>query len=141
MPGLKPRPTSLKAAADGRDPLRIETQPVHPADEPRVLDLDAAVHHDGEPARFCDPGSLLINHAELAPQRPRMDLDGLCRNTWQRVRRTEHIDDVDGDGYVGQALVTRQPEDLVLARVHRDHAIAVTPQVVPHEVARAEFVR
>ena len=36
----------LKSAAERRDALRIEAEPVHPADESGVFDLDASIHHD-----------------------------------------------------------------------------------------------
>ena len=67
--------TLLEPAADRGDALRVEAEPVHPADVARVLHLDAAIHDDGHAARFGDAGTLLVDHAELAPERAGADLD------------------------------------------------------------------
>src|SRR5262249_10589790 len=50
------------------------------------------------------------------------------------------VHDVHRHGYVQQARVARLSEDLGLAGVHRDHAVAVPLEVVAHEVAGPQFV-
>ena len=57
------------------------------------------------------------------------------------MRRAKDVDDVDRFRPVGQALVACLPENLWLAQVDRDDAVAVPPEVEPDEIARAELVR
>src|SRR5690606_32636024 len=84
--------------------------------------------------------ALLVDHAELAPEAPGADSHRLGRDLGQRVRRAEHVDDVDSLRHVGEARVALLAEDFALARIHRNHAIAVTAQIEADEVARAECV-
>src|SRR3954470_12268341 len=130
----------LKTAADGRDPLRIEPEPVHPPDEARVLDLDAAIHDYRQAARLGDPRPFFVDHRELAPQRLGVDRHRLSRDPGQRVRRPEDIDDVNRFRDVGERGDALLPEHLLLARVHRDDAVAVAAQVEADEVARAQVI-
>src|SRR5262249_53874622 len=50
----------LQPGADGRDALRVEAEPVHPAHVARVLDLDTAVHDHRHAAVLRDPRGLLV---------------------------------------------------------------------------------
>ena len=74
------RRASLEASADGGDPTRVEAEPVHPAHVARVLDFEAAVHDDRQAAVLGDPRCLLVDHAELAPERAGVDLHRLPRD-------------------------------------------------------------
>src|SRR5215467_10383778 len=130
----------LKPAADGRDALRVEAEPVHPAQVARVLDLEAAVHDHCHAAVLRDPRGLLIDHAELAPEGAGVDRHGLPRDARQRIRRAEDVHDVHRHGHVQQAGVAGLSEDLRLAGIHRDHAVAVPLEVVANEVAGPQFV-
>ena len=139
----KPRslPDSLlKAAAHGRDALGVEAEPVHPSDVAGVLDLDAAIHDDGEAARLGDARAFLVDHRELAPEAPGADRHRLRGDRGQRVRRAKDVDDVHGTGHVDEALEALLAEDLRLARVHRNDAVAVAFEVEPDEVARAQLI-
>ena len=78
--------TLLEPGPHRRDAVRIETEPMHPADVPSVLDLDAAVHDDGYTAVLCDPRSLLVDDTELAPQGPGVDGYGISSDAGQGVR-------------------------------------------------------
>ena len=84
----------LQAAANRRDPLGIETEPVHAPDVTGVLDFDAAVHDHRQAARFGDPGPILIDHAELAPQRAGSSLHCFLCDRRKRIGRPKDVDDV-----------------------------------------------
>ena len=68
------------------------------------------------------------------------DRDGLLGDAGQRIRRAEDVDDVDGHGHVGEALEALLAEDLGLARVDGDDAVAVPLEVEADEVAGAQLV-
>src|SRR5271167_911888 len=89
---------SLKTASNRGDPPRVEAEPVHPAHVARVLDLEAAIHDDGNAAILGDPRRLLVDHPELAPERAGTDRDSLASDRGQRIRRAEDVDDVDRHG-------------------------------------------
>src|SRR5262245_21941068 len=92
----------LQAAPDRRDALRVETQPMHPADVPGVLHLDAAVHDERKAACFSNARAFLVDDAELTPQRLRPYRNGVARDARQCIRRSENIDDIHGHWNVGQ---------------------------------------
>src|SRR4249920_1652054 len=130
----------LDAAAHRRDPLGVEAEPVHPSDVAGVFDLDAPVHDDGQSAGLGNPPAFFVDHRELAPETPGADSDGLPGDAGQRVRRTEHVDDVDRNRYVCQALEALLAEDLRLPGVDGDDAVPVTPEIEADEVAGAQLV-
>src|SRR4029079_4107995 len=101
--GCARAPRSLEAWPARGDALGVEAEPVHAADVPRVLDLEAPVHHHGDATLLGDPGALGVDHAELAPQRVRADRHGVAGDLGERVRGAEHVDDVHVDGHVAQA--------------------------------------
>src|SRR5580692_7968373 len=131
---------SLEPGADGRDSLRAEAEPVHPADVARVLNLEAAIHDHRHAAVLGDPRAVGVDHAELAPKRAGADGHGVPRDPRQGIRRPEDVHDVHRHGYVQQAGVARLAEDLRLAGIHRDHAVAVPLEVVADEVAGPQLV-
>src|SRR3954471_5512045 len=94
----------LNSSAHRRDPLRVETEPVHASNVSRVLDFEAPVHDDGQTAVFRNPPAFLVDHGELTPEAPGANIHGLPGDAGQRVRCTEHVDDVDRDRYVREAL-------------------------------------
>src|SRR5688572_21886331 len=58
----------LQSAADRRNALGVEAQPVHASDVAGVLDLETAVHDDREAPGFRDLRPLFIDHRVLTPQ-------------------------------------------------------------------------
>src|SRR4029077_12546167 len=91
-------------------------------------------------AVFGDLRAFFVDHAELAPQGAGADPHRLPRDRRQRGRGAEHVDDVHRFGHVRQARGALLAEDLRLAGIHRDHPVAVPPQVVAHEVAGPQLV-
>src|SRR5580693_1282596 len=130
----------LEPGADGGDALGVEAEPVHPAHVTRVLNLEAAVHDHGHAAVLSDPRALLVDHPELAPQGAGTDRHRVPRDTGQRIRRAEDVHHVYRLGYVQQARIALLPEDLRLAGIHGDHAVAVPLEVVADEVAGPQLV-
>src|SRR6185437_7069875 len=130
----------LEAGADRGDAMGVEAEPVHPADVAGVLDLEAAVHDHGDAAVLGDLRALAVDDAELAPQGASADPRRLPGDRRQRVRGAEHVHDVHRLGDVRQARIALLPEDLALAGVHRDHVVAVPPEVVADEVAGPQLV-
>src|SRR5690606_34421498 len=101
-----------------RDLARVEAEQVEPAVEARVLHLDAAIHHHGEPLRLAVVGGLLVPDAELHPHRLRPDRERLIHHLGDVGGAAEHVDDVGHDRQIGQGLVHRLPEDLARVRIH-----------------------
>src|ERR1700743_933181 len=130
----------LQPGPDGRDALRVEAEPVHPAHVAGVLHLDAAVHDHRQPAVLRDLRALGVDHPELAPEGARADRHGFPGDPWQRVRRAEDVHDVHRHGHVEQARGGLLAQELRLARVARDHLVAVPLEVVADEVARPQLV-
>src|SRR5579884_156139 len=130
----------LETRAHGRDAPRVETEPVHSACVSRVLDLDAAVHDHCDAALLGFARRRLVDHAELAPQRAGTDVHGLPGDLRQRVRSAKDVHDVHGLGHVEQVAVGPLPQHFALARVDRDHPVAVAFEVEADEVAGAQFV-
>src|SRR5262245_52764999 len=141
-PGWKKRLVRLllETAAERRDPPRVEAEPVHPADVARVLDLEAAVHDDRDAPVHGDPGCLLVDHAELAPECTGVDRDGIPGDGRQRIGCAEDVHDVDRNRHVEETRVADLSEDLGLAGIDRDHPVPVTAEVVADEVARTQLV-
>src|SRR5579862_3468213 len=81
----------LQAATDGRDALGVEAEPVHPARVARGLDLDAAVHDDGEAGASGYLIAFLVDHAVLAPQGTCPDRHRIPGNRGQGSWRAEDI--------------------------------------------------
>src|SRR5215472_17686643 len=135
FPGLAASGQLLEPGADGRDALGVEAEPVHPAGVARVLNLETAIHDHRHAAVLGDLRAFLVDHAELAPEGAGVDRHGLPGDPRQRVRRAEDVHDVHRHGYVEQARVARLSEDLRLAGIHRNHAVAMPLEVVANEVA------
>src|SRR4029078_2488407 len=104
-----------------------------------VFHLDAAIHDDGHAAGLGDAPAFLVDHRELTPEVPGADLDRVGGNRRQRLRRAKDVDDVDGNRHIEQTGAALFAKDLGFARVHGNHAIAVSFQVVPDEIARAQL--
>src|ERR1700728_2040764 len=130
----------LEAGADRGDAVGVEAEPVHPPDVAGVLELDAAVHDHRQAALLRDPRALGADHAELAPQGAGADRHCLPGDAGDRARRPEDVHHVDMLGNVEQARVAPFAENLGLARVHRDHPVAVPLEVVADEVACAQLI-
>src|SRR5262249_47981668 len=77
-PGSSPAFGTPHCQPAGHDP-GVQPDRPEPAEEPRVLDLAAAVHHHLQPSLARDPGRLLAYDAELHPEHPGADLDGFTR--------------------------------------------------------------
>jgi PucR C-terminal helix-turn-helix domain/GGDEF-like domain len=133
-------PKLLEPGPHGRDARGVEAEPVHPAHEARVLDLETAVHDHRHAALLGDPRALLVDHAELAPQGAGPDRHRLARDAGQCRGRAEHVHHVDRLGYVRQAGAALLAQDLGLAGIDRDHPVAVPLEVVAHEVAGPQLV-
>ena len=123
-PSHEPRATSLQSPAHGRNALRVEPEPVHAAHVARVFDLDAAVHDDGHAARSAirAPSSLITpNWHQSASRRssPRLG-DGRQASGARKTFTTS-----TGTGTSSRLVIALLAEDLRLARVHRNHAIAM----------------
>src|SRR4051794_26308107 len=58
----------LEPGAHRGDALGVEAEPVHPSDVTRVLDLQTTVHDHRHAPLLGRPRTLLVDHAELAPQ-------------------------------------------------------------------------
>ena len=84
--------------------------------------------------------AFLVDHRELTPEISGADLDRLGGDRRQRVGRAKHVDDVHGNRDIEQTGAALLAEDLGLARVDRNHAVPVTFEVVPDEIARAQLV-
>ena len=118
---------------------RIDAGPVQPAEQPPVLDLDAAILHDVEPGGARAFGGRGVGHAELHPQALRADRDRIVGQWPDVVGPPEAVDHVDRPGRLrGRAHIgiTGLSENLAVLRVHRDHRVAVLEQVLADEVAR-----
>src|SRR5688572_25190239 len=144
-PRLFPTPrlpdSLLQSSSHRRNPLRVEPEPVHPPNIPRVLDFQAAIHDDRYAALLRDARALFVDHAELTPERAGADFDGFFGDCRQGVRRAEDVHYVNRRRHVEQALVALLSEDLLFARVHGNDFVAMPLEVVAHEVTRAKFVR
>jgi hypothetical protein len=81
---------------------------------PRVLDLEAPVHHHRDATLLGDPRALGVDYPELAPQAPAPIATASRAISRQRVRGAEDVDDVHGSGRP-QARVAGLAEDLGLA--------------------------
>ena len=97
-----------------------------------MITVDAAV--------LGDPRALLVDHAELAPERAGVDRDGLPAIAGSASGARKTLTMSTGTGHVEQARVARLAEDLGLAGIDRDHPVAVALEVVADEVARAQLV-
>ena len=110
---------------------------MHSTGEARVLDLYTSIHDDRKAAVLRDTSALFVDYRELAPEAPGTDRNSLRRDRGQRRRCTEYIDDVHGNGDITQAGIASLSEDLGLARIHRNNAVAMSLQVETNEVAGA----
>src|SRR3954447_23439229 len=72
----------------------VHPEPVYAAHVASMLDLEAPVHHDVEPASLGDLDALGADHAVLEPQRVGADRDRLARDLRHRVGSAEDVDDV-----------------------------------------------
>ena len=118
-----------------RDHAGVDAGPVQPAEEPRVLDLDAAVHHASRPASRASASASALTtpiccHRHLAPI-----AIALARDRQHVLAAAEHVDHVDRLR-IGQRRIAALAEHLVVARVHRHDAVAVLLQVLGGEIAR-----
>ena len=84
--------------------------------------------------------AFLIDDRELTPEIRGADRHRLPGDPGQRLRRTEDVDDVHGNRHVGEALEALLPEDFRLARVDRNDAVPVPPEVEPDEIAGAQLI-
>ena len=83
--------------------------------------------------------AFFVDHRKLTPEVRGADRHRLPGDPGQRLRRAEDVDDVHGNRHVSQAVEALLPEDLRLARVDRNDAVPVPPEVEPHEIARAQL--
>src|SRR6185503_1813271 len=83
------------AGALGRNYTRIDADPVQAAEEPAVLDLDAAVHDRLQPCCARLGGGRFVAYAELLPEHPGADGDRRLRNWHNVLRLAEYVDDLD----------------------------------------------
>src|SRR5262249_2003123 len=130
----------LEPGAHGRDALRVETEPGHPAHVARMLNLETKVHDHCHATVLGDLRALLVDHAELAPEGTGVDRHSFPCYPRQGIRRAEDVHDVHRHGYVRQARVARLSENLRLAGIHRNHTVAVPLEVVANEVAGPQLV-
>ena len=64
------------------------------AGEAGVLDLDAAIHHDGQPGLVGHVSGLLVAEPELCPERLGPDGDGVGCYSWELIAAPEDVDQV-----------------------------------------------
>src|SRR5450755_1233988 len=124
---------SRSTGAPRRDHTGVHAGPVQPAEEPRVFDLDAAVHHRVKAGGASQPVGLEVHHADLLPQAARADVDRLARNRQDVFGAAKHIDQVDRTGNVPEAREAAFAENLGIARVYRNDPIAVLLHVLRGE--------
>src|SRR4051794_21266056 len=134
-------PAGLTVGTRRRDLAGVEAEPMHASEVARVLDLEAAVHDDVESAPHCDLRAFRADHAVLEPERSRPDGDRLRGDARDRVRRAEHVDDVDVLGNLAERRVRAHAQDRLLPRVDGNHLEPVAAQVVADEVRGAQLVR
>src|SRR5690348_7071991 len=132
---------SEPARAFGRNYPGIDAYPVEPPEQPAVLDLDAAIHNRFQSARTCLGQRGLVPNAELLPEHLGAYGNGILGDRHHVLRLAEHVDDVDLLRHVAQRRIALLAQDLPVARVHRDDAIAVLLHVLGREIARPEPVR
>jgi hypothetical protein len=133
---MRERPHRRSLPCNPRDQAGVDAGPVEAAEDARVLDLHAAVHHDVEARVACPLCRLVVDDAELHPQHLCADCDRRIGNRRDVARPSEAVDDIDGLGnrpHVGIALL---PEHLVVTRIHRNDPIAVVLHVLRSEIAR-----
>src|SRR5690349_4712253 len=131
------RVSLLAARAFGRDDLRVHPRPAQPAEETAVLDLHAAVLDHFQPRGLgAGAGGVAVN-AQLHPQDLRADGDRVLGDGGDLGRLPEAVHDVHLLRDVPQRLVAALAQDGVVARVHRDHPVAVFLHVLGRKVARA----
>ena len=125
------------AACDDITPVFTPAQ-CRPPNSRRVLDLDATVHHRVHAGTARQRVGLGIGHADLLPQAARADLHRLARDRQHVLGAPEDVDHVDALGDLRQRSVHGLAQDRLagIARVHRDHAVAMLLQVLGDEVAR-----
>src|SRR5258708_4190325 len=123
-----------------RDDFGVHAAPVQAAEEPPVLDLDAAIHHRLEPRSFGLFRRFGVLHAQLLPQHFRADRDRVLGDRHDVFGFPEAVDDVHLDRDIAQRLVALLAEDGVVSRIDGNHGVAVLDHVFRREVARAEPV-
>src|SRR5689334_6683648 len=123
-----------------RDDAGVDAGPVEAAEQPRVLDLHAAVHDDLEPRCGSERGGLPVLDADLLPQALGADRDRLLGDRQHVLGLAKDVDDVDRDLDRRQRRVTALAEDRFVARIDGDDAVAVLLHVLGGEVARPEPV-
>ena len=85
---------------------------------------DAGVHHDHQPAALRAGRGVLAGDAGLQPQRLGADRDGFVGDGRRVFRAAEDVDDVDALGDVDERRIRLLAENLGLARVDGNDAIA-----------------
>src|SRR5712671_6932683 len=79
----------------GRNYTRIDADPVQAAEQPAVLDLDAAVHDRFQPRGARLGRGRFVARPELLPEDPGADRNRGLRNWHHVLRLPEYIDDID----------------------------------------------
>ena len=125
------------------DDAGVDAAPRQFAAEPAELDLRAAVHDDFDACSLGGRRRLVVADAQLHPDDPGADGDGVGDNAGRFLGSAKHVDHVDLVGDVAQRRVDLFPEQGLAGdgRIDRDHAIAFAPEILHDEVARPVPVR
>src|SRR3954470_22740548 len=121
-----------------RDHLRIHARPVQAAEQARVLDLHAAVHHHVQAGGPRLGGRFLVHHPDLQPKALRTDRDGFVgdrRDVRAAAEAVHHVDLHARFGGSAHAGIAALAQDLRRAGIDRHDAVAVLLHVLGREEA------
>src|SRR5690606_13718094 len=114
----------------------VDANPVEPAEQPAVFDLDATIHDRIEAGLARHRVGPDVVDTELLPQAAGADIDRLARDRLDVGGTPEHVDHVDRLRDVRQGRITGLAEDFRITGLDRDDPVAVFPHVLGGEVAR-----
>src|SRR4051812_24766391 len=100
-----------------------------------MLDHDAPVLHERQPAFGRDLLGLFIADSCLQPHAPRAGGNRLPGHVRARRRPAKYVHHVDLHRDVPDGSITLSPQHFIVLGVHRDHVVAVVDEILPH-VAR-----
>ena len=125
------------------DDAGVDAAPRQFAAEPAEFDLRAAVHDDFDARSLGGRRRRVVADAQLHPDDPGADGDGVGDDPGGFLGVTEHVDHVDLVGDVAQRGVDLFAEQGLAGdgRIDWDHAIALALEVLHDEVARPVPVR
>src|SRR6476661_3677761 len=121
--GLFPPPRKTSSGKNGplrRNHARIDAGPIEAAEDARVLDLHATVHHDLEAGGGRASRGVVVDNAKLHPQYLGADCNGVLGDGRDVGRLAKAVDDVDRFGYRAQVGIALLAEHLGVPGVDGD---------------------